>query len=242
MASEPGRLSLVDRPLLLLDSASLWFRAFYGVPASVTGPDGRPVNAVRGFVDHTARLVREHRPRAVVACLDADWRPAFRVAAIPAYKEHRLLSGDGTDTPDELSEQVGLIRQVLAAAGIPALGVAGYEADDVIATLAANASGPVLVATGDRDLFQIVGPRVQVIYTVERDRVYDESAVRDRYHLPSAASYADFAMLRGDPSDGLPGVAGIGPKTAAALVTKYGSVAAVLAAVEAGEPLSLIHI
>lgn len=222
--------------LMLLDSASLWFRAFYGVPDAVTAPDGTPVNAVRGFLDHVARLITEHRPASLVACLDEDWRPAFRVAAIPSYKAHRV-QGDGNDTPDALEPQVRVILDVLGAIGLATAGAAGYEADDVIGTLAARATGPVDVVTGDRDLFQVIRPGVRVLYTVEKGRAYDEAAVRQRYDLPSAAAYADFALLRGDPSDGLPGVPGVGAKTAATLLQRYGSVSTALAALDAGEPV-----
>lgn len=217
---------------MLLDSASLWFRAFHGVPSSVRAPDGTPVNAVRGFLDHVSRLVTIHRPTHLVACLDNDWRPAFRVALLPSYKAHRVEEATGTDTPDELSPQVGVILDVLAAAGITSAGADGYEADDVIGSLAAQADTDVLVVTGDRDLFQVIGPSVSVAYTVKKDEVLDDAAVCSRYGLPSAAAYADFALLRGDPSDGLPGVPGIGEKTAAALIARFGTVEAMLASAD----------
>lgn len=223
---------------MLLDAASLWFRAFYGVPSSVTAPDGTPVNAVRGFLDHVARLVRTHRPTDLVACLDHDWRPAFRVALLPSYKAHRVDEATGSDTPDDLSPQVEVIREVLDTVGIAAVGAAGYEADDVIGTLAAQADQDVLVVTGDRDLFQVITSTVRVIYTVKSGEVLDEAGVCSRYGLPSAASYADFALLRGDPSDGLPGVPGIGEKTAAALISRYGGVEQILAALDAREDVS----
>jgi len=229
--------------LMLLDSASLWFRAFYGVPDTVTAPDGRPVNAVRGFIDHIARLVREHTPTQLVACLDEDWRPAFRVAAVPSYKSHRVVefvstgAPDIEEVPDTLTPQIQIILDALAAFGIEAAGAPGYEADDVIATLAAASTIPTDVVTGDRDLFQVVRPGVRVLYTVDKGRPYDDAAVSAKYGIPSATAYADFALLRGDPSDGLPGVPGIGEKTAATLLTRYGSVAALLAALDAGEPV-----
>jgi 5'-3' exonuclease len=217
---------------MLLDAASLYFRAFYGVPTTVTSPDGRPVNAVRGFLDMTARLITVHRPERLVACWDEDWRPAFRVAALPSYKAHRLAS-DGAEeiVPDELSPQVPVLVDVLAAAGIERVGAPGFVADDVIGTLATRARGPVDVVTGDRDLFQLVDDArgVRVLYTargIADLEFVDQSAVSAKYGIPGRA-YADFAVLRGDPSDGLPGVAGIGAKTAAALVTAFGSLAAI---------------
>ena len=215
---------------MLLDAASLYFRAFYGVPTSVTSPDGRPVNAVRGFLDMTARLVVAHRPDRLVACWDDDWRPAFRVAALPSYKAHRLApEGSEEVVPDELSPQVPVLADVLAAAGIARVGAPGYEADDVIGTLATRAREPVDVVTGDRDLFQLVDDDrgVRVLYTargISDIELVDEAAVTAKYGIPGRA-YADFAVLRGDPSDGLPGVAGIGAKTAAALINEFGDLA-----------------
>jgi 5'-3' exonuclease len=219
---------------MLLDAASLYFRAFYGVPTSVTSPDGRPVNAVRGFLDMTARLVTTHSPDRLVACWDDDWRPAFRVAALPSYKAHRLAADGGEETPDELGPQVPVLVEVLAAAGIARVGAPGYEADDVIGTLASRARGPVDVVTGDRDLFQLVDDDrgVRVLYTargIADLEVVDEAAVTAKYDVPGR-SYADFAVLRGDPSDGLPGVAGIGAKTAAALVREFGDLAGIRSA------------
>ncbi|MGY1835905.1 5'-3' exonuclease H3TH domain-containing protein [Blastococcus sp. SYSU DS0510] len=220
---------------MLLDAASLYFRAFYGVPTSVTTPDGRPINAVRGFLDMTARLVTAHGPDRLVACWDDDWRPAFRVEALPSYKAHRLAPDGGEETPDELGPQVPVLVEVLAAAGIARVGAPGYEADDVIGTLATRARGPVDVVTGDRDLFQLVDDArgIRILYTARgiSDLEYvDEAGVAAKYGIPGRA-YADFAVLRGDPSDGLPGVAGVGAKTAAALINEYGDLAGIRAAV-----------
>ncbi len=219
---------------MLLDAASLYFRAFYGVPTSVTTPDGRPINAVRGFLDMTARLLTAHGPDRWVACWDDDWRPAFRVEALPSYKAHRVAPEGGEETPDELGPQVPILADVLAAAGMARVGAPGYEADDVIGTLATRARGPVDIVTGDRDLFQLVDDerRVRVLYTnrgISDIESVDEAAVAARYGIPGRA-YADFAVLRGDPSDGLPGVAGVGAKTAAALINEFGDLAGIRAA------------
>ena len=218
------RVTTPPDTLMLLDTPSLYFRAFYGVPDSVVAPDGSPVNAVRGLLDFIARLVTDRSPTRLVAAMDADWRPAFRVAAIPSYKTHRLAPAGAEEVPDALSPQVVVIEQVLAALGVPCFGVEGYEADDVIGTLATSDPGPVDVVTGDRDLFQLVDDAraVRVLYTargVGRHDVVDETWVAGKYGIPGRA-YADFATLRGDPSDGLPGVAGVGDKTAAALITR----------------------
>lgn len=221
---------------LLLDTASLYFRAFYAVPETITAADGTPVNALRGLTDMIARLLRDRRPTSLVACMDADWRPAFRVAALSSYKAHRLSPDGGEQTPPALQAQVPLIDRMLDAVGIARVGVAGYEADDVIGTLATRAAVPVDVVTGDRDLFQLVDDvkPVRVLYTLKgiaQLEVVDEERVRERYGIPPQA-YADYALLRGDPSDGLPGVTGVGAKTAAALVSEFGTLEKILAAVD----------
>ena len=223
---------------MLLDTASLYYRAFYGVPDTVTAPDGTPVNAVRGLLDMIARLVRAREPACLVACMDEDWRPAFRVAAVPSYKAHRVAQGNDEQTPPALIPQIPIISGVLAATGLPMAGAPGYEADDVIATLATGASQPVDVITGDRDLFQLVDDEhaVRVVYTVRgltKLEIIDEQAVASRYKIPGRA-YADFAVLRGDPSDGLPGVPGVGEKTAATLISKFGSLDGILTALDQG--------
>jgi 5'-3' exonuclease len=230
--------------LMLLDAPSLYFRAFHGIPeTAVKAPDGSPVNAVRGLLDFIGYLVKSRRPSHLVACMDADWRPEFRVAAVPSYKAHRLAPSGPRgqeNVPAGLVAQIPVIEEVLDALGIVRLGVAGYEADDVIGTLASTATLPVEVVTGDRDLFQLVDDArdVRVLYIargVGNLEVVDEAGVRKRYDIPGR-SYADFATLRGDPSDGLPGVAGVGQKTAAALVRTYGSLPGILAA--AADPSS----
>jgi 5'-3' exonuclease len=225
--------------LMLLDTASLYFRAFFGVPDTVRAPDGTPVNAVRGLLDMITRLVRARPPARLVACWDADWRPAFRVAVVPSYKAHRLAA-DGTseEIPPELTVQIPVIEEVLHAAGLAVAGQPGFEADDVIATLAARSADPVDVVTGDRDLFQLVDDArgIRVIYTARgllNLDVIDEAAVSAKYGIPGRA-YADFAALRGDPSDGLPGVPGVGEKTAAALIRTFGSIEGITAALDAG--------
>lgn len=223
---------------MLLDIASLYFRAFYGVPESIKAPNGTPVNAVRGLLDFIARLVTDRSPERLVACMDADWRPAFRVELVPSYKAHRLANEARNieEVPANLEAQVPIIIAALDALGIAHVGVAGFEADDVIGTLAKRDAGPVDVVTGDRDLFQLVDDdrEVRILYTargVGRHEVIDEAAVAAKYAIPGRA-YADFATLRGDPSDGLPGVPGVGDKTAATLISRFGSLSALLDAVD----------
>ena len=216
--------------LMLLDSASLYFRAFYGVPDSLKAPDGTVVNAVRGLLDFVATLTAQYHPDAIVACWDDDWRPAWRVDLLPSYKTHRVAEvvvgePDIEETPDLLSPQVPIIAEALGLVGIPVVGAMGAEADDIIGTLAPAWGGPVDIVTGDRDLFQLVDDDhpVRVLYTargVGNHDVVDNAWIRAKYSI-DAAQYVDFAVMRGDASDGLPGVAGIGEKTAAALLAAY---------------------
>ncbi len=231
---------MVDR-LLALDAPSLYFRAFYGVPETVTAPDGTPVNAVRGFLDFVARLVTDRHPTRLLAAMDGGWRPSWRVAAIPSYKLHRLGADGAEIVPAGIVAQIPVIEQVLDAFGFARVGIPDHEADDVLGSAVARATCPVDVVTGDRDLFQLVDDArgIRVFYTVPKGVGaavgWDEAAIAEKYAIPGRA-YADFATLRGDPSDGLPGVAGIGDKTASQLLSRYGSLAAVLAAAASGDP------
>ncbi|MER8016443.1 5'-3' exonuclease [Streptomyces griseoluteus] len=227
--------------LMLLDTASLYFRAYFGVPDSVRAPDGTPVNAVRGLLDFIDRLVKDHRPDKLVACMDADWRPQWRVDLIPSYKAHRVAeehegAPDAEEVPDTLSPQVPVIEAVLDALGIARVGVAGYEADDVIGTFTARADGPVDIVTGDRDLYQLVDDArdIRVLYPLKGVgtlQLTDEAWLREKYGV-DGRGYADLALLRGDPSDGLPGVPGVGEKTAAKLLAAFGDLAGIVAAVD----------
>ncbi|KAA0960599.1 5'-3' exonuclease [Microbacterium sp. ANT_H45B] len=233
--------------LLLLDTASLYFRAFYGVPDKVTAPDGSPINAVRGLLDIVAKLVTLYEPTHVVACWDDDWRPQWRVDLIPSYKSHRVVEvvpagPDVEEVPDPLEAQIPLIRETLGLLRIPIIGVAEHEADDVIGTLATHATMPVDIVTGDRDLFQLVDDErdVRVIYTargMSNLEIVTDAVVVAKYGvLPS--QYADFATMRGDASDGLPGVTGVGEKTAATLLQAHADLVGIRAAAAAGEGMS----
>lgn len=224
---------------MLLDTASLYFRAFYGVPDTVRAPDGTPVNAVRGLLDFISRLVDEYQPTHLVCCWDNDWRPQWRVDLLPTYKAHRVEveipgGSDIEEVPDPLQIQIPIILEVLAAFGITVIGADGYEADDVIGTLATDAGMPVEIVTGDRDLFQLVddGLGIRVLYTargVGRHERVTNGVVREKYDV-NANQYADFATLRGDASDGLPGVAGVGDKTAGTLLNRFGTIDGIRAA------------
>ncbi|SNC59978.1 5'-3' exonuclease [Kytococcus aerolatus] len=233
-------------PVLLVDAASLYYRAFHGVPDRRRDPAAPPNNAVRGLLDMTASLLTARGASGLAMCWDEDWRPAFRVEALPSYKEHRLAEGEekAEDTPPDLVPQVPVICELLAALGIARIGSPGHEADDVLGTLASSLAGqvPVEVVTGDRDLFQLVDDEldVRVVYTA-RGGVRDADAVdcswlQQRYGVASGERYADLAVLRGDASDGLPGVRGIGEKTAAALLEEFGSLAGIQQAVTSGDP------
>lgn len=232
--------------VLLVDASSLIYRAWFALPASIAGPGGRPVNAVHGFLDMIARLIAERRPSGLVCCFDDDWRPQWRVALLPEYKANRV-AGDEDDAEDTPEDQIPVARDLLEAAGIACAGAAGFEAEDVIGTIAARLEGRarIEIVSGDRDLFALVrDPDVVVLYPrrgVSDLEVVDEAWIESRYQIPGRA-YFDFAVLRGDPSDGLPGVPGIGEKTAAALVRAHGDIRGVLAAARGatGGPLAKV--
>lgn len=227
--------------LLLLDTASLYYRAFFGVPDSLRAPDGTVVNALRGLLDFIAGLSTQYSPAGIVACWDDDWRPAWRVELMPSYKQHRVADDSlGEETPELLAAQVPVIAEALRLIGVPVVGCADAEADDVIGTLVHLWDGDVDVVTGDRDLFQLVTPRVRVLYTargVSKHDIVDEAWIRAKYGI-DARQYVDFAVMRGDASDGLPGVAGIGDKTAAVLLGDFGNLDGIVAA--ANDPTSAI--
>lgn len=210
---------------LFVDGSSLIFRAFHGVPPTVRAPDGRQVNAVRGFLETLARLVTSRRPGNLAVASDEDWRPAWRVALIPEYKAHRTAE----PIPPDLEPQMPVIHDFLAAIGVEFVGAAHHEAEDVIATWTAKAPGDVEIVSGDRDLYGLIeDPRVRVLYPEKGGlAVVDEAEVTRRYGIPGRM-YADYAVLRGDPSDGLPGLRGVGAVTAASLITRHGGVAGLL--------------
>ena len=221
--------------LMLLDSASLWYRAYYGMPDTLTAPDGTPVNAIRGYIDMTARLVSVYKPNRLVACLDGDWRPSWRVDLFPDYKANRLEEeGDEEEEPETLTPQIPILLDLLDLFRIPVVGVDDYEADDVMATYAEIEKGPIRIVTGDRDLFQMVDDKrdIKVVYLakgISQHDLVDTQYVANKYGIPGDR-YALFAMFRGDPSDGLPGVRGIGEKGAAVIANAFANVDEALAA------------
>ena len=225
--------------LMLLDSASLWYRAYYGMPDTLLSPSGMPVNAIRGYLDMTARLIGMYSPNRIVACIEGDWRPSWRVDLFPAYKANRLEDdSEVEEEPETLTPQIPVLLDLLDAFGIPMVGVDDYEADDVMATFAVREKGPIRIVTGDRDLFQLVDDKrdVKVVYLakgISQHDLVDISWVANKYGIPGDR-YALFAMFRGDPSDGLPGVKGIGEKGAALIANNFASVEDALAGAKAG--------
>ncbi len=225
--------------LMLLDSASLWYRAYYGMPDTLVAPDGTPVNAIRGYIDMAARLISVYKPDRLVACLDGDWRPSWRVELFPDYKANRLEEeGDEEEEPETLTPQIPILLDLLDLFGIPVVGVDDYEADDVMATYAEIEMGPIRIVTGDRDLFQMVDDKrdIKVVYLakgISAHDLVDSKYVENKYSIPGDR-YALFAMFRGDPSDGLPGVRGIGEKGAAVIANLFTDVEGALAAAHAG--------
>jgi 5'-3' exonuclease len=221
--------------LMLLDSASLWYRAYYGMPDTLLAPDGTPVNAIRGYLDMTARLVGIYKPDRLVACLDGDWRPSWRVDIFPEYKANRLEEDSEEEVePETLTPQIPILLDILDLFGIPVIGVDDYEADDVMATYADIEPGPIRIVTGDRDLFQLVDDKrdIKVVYLakgISQHDLVDIKYVADKYAIPGDR-YDLFAMFRGDPSDGLPGVKGIGEKGAAVIANNFATVEDALAA------------
>jgi 5'-3' exonuclease len=227
--------------LMLLDSASLWYRAYYGMPDTMLAPDGTPVNAIRGYLDMTARLVGIYKPNRLVACLDGDWRPSWRVDLFPEYKANRLeAEGEEEEEPETLTPQIPILLDILDLFGIPIVGVDDYEADDVMATYAEIEKGPIRIVTGDRDLFQMVDDKrdIKIVYLakgISQHDLVDLKYVADKYAIPGDR-YDLFAMFRGDPSDGLPGVRGIGEKGAAVIANNFASVEDALSAAHEAHP------
>jgi 5'-3' exonuclease len=231
---------------LYFDTATLYYRAFFAVPESITAPDGTPSGAVRGFLDMVSAISKQFPPQQIVFAWDDDWRPQWRVDLVPSYKLHRIDEevSDQPDAsfeviPDALSPQIGAIAMILDAIGLPRIGQIGHEADDVLGALVHKAGSNCDVVTGDRDLFQLVSDEadvrvISITKGVKKLEIVDDAYLSNRYGI-TGEQYADFSMLRGDPSDGLPGVKGIGEKTAAKLINDHGDVAGLIAAAKDSE-------
>ena len=229
--------------LMLLDSASLWYRAYFGMPDTLVSPTGQPVNAIRGYLDMTSRLLVKYQPNRIVACLEGDWRPSWRVELFPDYKLNRLDEEGGEEEPDTLGPQIPILLNVLDALGIPLLGVDDYEADDLMATFSVKQPGPIRIVTGDRDLFQLADDKrdVKIVYLakgISNHDLVDLNWIQDKYQIPGDR-YALFAMIRGDSSDGLPGIRGIGEKGAMLIANLFKTLPEVMeAAANSDERLS----
>ncbi len=226
--------------LLLIDSASLWYRAYYGMPDTMLAPDGTPVNAIRGFLDMSARLITQYQPNRMVACLEGDWRPTWRTDLFPGYKANRVDAEGDEDEPDTLGPQIPVLLDLLDLFGIAMVGVDNYEADDLIATYSKSEVGPINIVTGDRDLFQLIDDKrkIRVIYLAKgfsQQEVVNLAWVAHKYGIPGDR-YALYAMIRGDASDGLPGVRGIGEKGAAVIANAFTTIEAALSAAHNGDP------
>ena len=209
--------------LMLVDGNSLTYRAFFALPTDITLASGQVTNAVYGFTSMLLNLVRDHKPDGIGVAFDRP-EPTFRHEAVADYKANRNAA------PDILRQQMGLVRQVVETLRIPIIEAPGFEADDIIATLATQArdqGDDVLIVTGDRDAYQLVeDPSIKVLYNmrgVSDYALYDEAGIEERTGVPPKL-YTQYAALRGDPSDNLPGVPGVGEKTAAKLIVNYGGV------------------
>ena len=225
--------------LMLLDSASLWYRAYFGMPDTLLSPSGMPVNAIRGYLDMTSRLLVKYKPDRLVACLEGDWRPSWRVELFPDYKLNRVDEEGEEDEPDTLGPQIPVLLDVLDALGIAMVGVDDYEADDLMATFSVKQQGPIRIVTGDRDLFQLVDDKrdVKIVYLakgISNHDLVDIRWINDKYQIPGDR-YALFAMIRGDSSDGLPGIRGIGEKGAANIANQFSSLGEVMKAAESSD-------
>ncbi|MDQ2621888.1 MAG: DNA polymerase I, partial [Actinomycetota bacterium] len=215
--------------LFLIDGNSMAYRAFFALPDSMATADGRPTNAIFGLASMMVKLISDYRPSQIVVAWDAGM--SGREVVYPEYKSHR------PPKPDLLREQWPHLLRLVDAFGYPNVKVDGYEADDVIASLAADATRreiPVVVVTGDRDAYQLVSDSVRVMSTsrgITDTKMYDREAVKERYGVyPELVT--DLMGLRGDTSDNIPGVPGIGEKTAAALLAQFGSLEEILANVD----------
>ena len=232
--------------LMLLDSASLWYRAYFGMPDTLLSPSGMPVNAIRGYLDMTSRLIVKYKPDRLVACLEGDWRPSWRVELFPDYKLNRVDDEGQEDEPDTLGPQIPVLLDVLDALGIAMVGVDDYEADDLMATFSVKQQGPIRIVTGDRDLFQLVDDKrdVKIVYLakgISNHDLVDLQWISDKYQIPGDR-YALFAMIRGDSSDGLPGIRGIGEKGAANIANQFSSLEEVMKAAEDNDARLTVNI
>ncbi len=224
---------------IVVDIATMYYRSFYSLPDTIVSPKGEPINAIRGSLDALFMFIERYQPSNIITCWDYDWRPDWRVELIDSYKTARTEDDGGSTIPDSLSDQVEILHDLLIEIGMPVVGIDGFESDDIVSHFARQISEPVDIVSGDKDLFQLIDDSVQnrVLYIgtgFSKHTQVDDTYLLDRYGI-KGSQYGDFAVLRGDASDGLPGVRGIGEKTASALIAEFGTLDEVLKAATQGD-------
>ncbi len=224
---------------IVVDIATMYYRSFYSLPDTIVSPKGEPINAIRGTLEALFMFIDRYQPSNIITCWDYDWRPDWRVELIDSYKTARTEDDGGSTIPDSLSDQVEILHDLLIEIGMPVVGIDGFESDDIVSHFARQISEPVDIVSGDKDLFQLIDDSVQnrVLYIgtgFSKHTQVDDTYLLDRYGI-KGSQYGDFAVLRGDASDGLPGVKGIGEKTASALIAEFGTLDDVLKAATRGD-------
>jgi len=210
---------------LAIDLSSLIFRSFYGLPTSIKDSEGHPINGVKGYLETLNRLKNLYSPENVIHAIDEDWRPKWRIDLLPQYKAHRVLDDNEEEVDDALERQIELLPEILQTLGMQCLGKSNYEADDVLASIAKSNQNTIIVS-GDKDLFQVIDDKRKIfVHLLGKDGgvLFNEKELKKRIGI-EAKSYLDFAVLKGDSSDGLPGVKGIGEKTALGIIKGFRSI------------------
>jgi len=210
---------------MAIDLSSLLFRSFYGLPTSIKDAEGFPINGVKGYLETLIRLKNTYSPEIIIHALDDNWRPEWRTDLLPQYKAHRVLDDNEEEVDEELERQIEILPQVLRILGMQCIGKTNFEADDVLASIA-NDNSSTLIVSGDKDLFQTINDnKSNFVHLLGKEggTLYTEKIIKQRFGI-DAKSYLDFSVLKGDPSDGLPGVKGIGEKTALEIILKFGTI------------------
>lgn len=208
--------------ILAIDLSSLIFRSFYGLPSSIKDAAGLPINGVKGYLETLNRLKKIYSPERIIHALDVDWRPKWRTDLLPQYKAHRVLEDESEEVEDDLVRQIEILPSILQTLGMQCIGKTNYEADDVLASIARN-NPKTIIVSGDKDLFQTIDDKRSIyVHLLGKDggTRFGERDIKKRFGIESK-SYLDYAVLKGDPSDGLPGVKGIGEKTAVEIINKF---------------------
>lgn len=208
--------------ILAIDLSSLIFRSFYGLPSSIKDAAGLPINGVKGYLETLNRLKKIYSPERIIHALDVDWRPKWRTDLLPQYKAHRVLVDESEEVEDDLVRQIEILPSILQTLGMQCIGKTNYEADDVLASIARN-NPKTIIVSGDKDLFQTIDDKRSIyVHLLGKDggTRFGERDIKKKFGIESK-SYLDYAVLKGDPSDGLPGVKGIGEKTAVEIINKF---------------------